>query len=438
MNQVSPAQEHLESAQEAFEEGDFREALRALTHGFRVDPIYRPLYELAIRSLEALGGDEEALLFRDALDDFTAMEPFYELGYHFVDVGYYDLAIPFLERAHELDPQDVSSALELAIAYNSRFRPEDARHLLQKFDEGQDFWLDYEYYWSSLLCNRPEGVLEFIERYRSQFELVDIEEDIEFRVTFSLDKLAEVLTRLYAFPDPRPLIQDWHFIQYGGSILDYFDDRWVEDGMEVAGGRWVTAWGSSEQMAMILLKLRRWLEELNRMPSRVAGLPGRDSEIIARAAALFLDRPYLPISDELLASPDVLIVAAENHELPRGPVLHVQNNQTLFAFSLNWLQSAGPAPDVAGLMSQAYFFPWKKRIRFDPDTREAEEIPEDTRDPEVIARELFEAKPEHDPRFDEIMDFYRERADYLKGEIRGGAMRLPFLPDSPVPGSYFA
>lgn len=439
MKDHSPAHEHLESAREALDEGNPQEALRRLTYGFGADVEYTPLYELAVTCLRQIDGEEEALLFGDALDDFDSPGPFYALGYHFVDVGRHELAIPFLERAHALAPRREDVALELALAYNSRFRPQDVRELLQPPYLRQSFWNAYEYHWASLLCNRPQGVAQFVEDMRAVVARSDLEEAARDNLTFVLDKMAEVLMRLESFPEPRPLIQDWHFIQYGAAILDYFDDRTADDGLEVAGGRWVVLWGSDGHIAMILHKLKRWLAALDRLPQRVIGLPDRDSEILARAAAHLLELPFVSAEDEAPARPHTLLVAADNRLLRDKVWMPVLEGQTLFALNQHWLHRGGVTPDVAGVMTQMLTLPWSgENVQVDPETREVTHPKPDTRPAHVIAQELADTEPHEDPRFDDILAFYRVRAGYLKGGRRGGDVRLPFLSDSPVPGSYFA
>jgi tetratricopeptide (TPR) repeat protein len=436
---MTPATPHLEAARQALDEGRPREALGHLTHGFGQDAGHRPLYALAATCLRRLGEDEEARLFEAALDDFHAAEPFYALGYHLVEGERYELALPFLERAHDLAPGRVDVALELAQTYTSRFRPQDARELLQRTGLRRDFWATYEFHWASLLCNRPQGVTDFVRDARATVAAAALDPGTRRSLDFALDKLEQVRARLVAFPAPRPRVQDWHFVQYGAAILDYFDDRTAAGGLEVAGGRWVALWGGEAHIAMVLHKLRDLLAALDRLPERVLGLPDRDAEIVGRAAALLLDRPYEAAPPEAVAQPHTLLVAADNRQLGDRGLLPVLEGQTVFALNLHWLHRGGATPDVAGVLSQYFALPWSGgMIQVDPETRETVRPAPDTRPPGVIAGELAATPPEEDPRFEEILSFYVARAAYLPGGPRGGGTRLPFLPDSPVPGTYFS
>ncbi len=435
----SPARKHLTSAREALDEGQPQEALRRLVYGFGADVGYKPLYTVAVTCLRQIEGEEEAQLFEAALADFRSVDPFHALGRHFIDVERYELAIPFLERAHTLAPNHLDVALNLAQTYTSRFRPQDARDVLQRAGLQHDFWATYEFYWASLLCNQPAGVAEFVRDARGQVADPELNDQLRRNLTFALDKLAEVGARLRAFPDPRSLIQDWHFIQYGAVVLDYFDDRTAEDGLDMAGGRWVALWASPAHIAMILHKLKRLLTALDRLPARVLGMPDRDSDIVARAAALLLEVPFDTVAVDRLAQPHTLLVAVDNRMFGDMALLPVLEEQMLFALSTNWLHRGGVAPDVTGVLSQSFTLPWSgANIRVDPDTREIIHPDPDTRPTEAIARDLVGTEPEDDAHFDDTLAFYQERAQYLKGGERGGKTRLPFHPDSPVPGAYFS
>ena len=437
----SPARSHFKAAQKAWADDDPRGALRELAQGLRVDAGHKPLYRLAAQCLRALEAAEEAHLVETVLADFRSADPFYALGDYYANDQNFELAIPILERAHALAPHRLDVALSLAQSYTARFSPQDAYDTLQRAGLQGDFWATYEFYWAALLCNRPPvGMTEFINDARLSIAHANLEVQQRDNLTYALDKLAQALARLQAFPDPRPLVQDWHFIQYGGAILDYFDDRTADDGLSVAGGRWVSLWATSAHVAMLLDKLRQMLITLERRPQRIIALPDRDSEIIGCAAALLLDLPFELAVEEMgesLAQPHSLLVAADHRRLREKALLLVLPGQTIFALNLHWLHHGGVTPDIAGLLSQALYLPWDGALQVDPETRQLTHTAPDARPAEVIAQELAATEPERDAHFDETLAFYRARAVYLKGGGRGGDLRLPFHADSPVPGSFF-
>lgn len=438
----SPARPYLKAAQKAWAADDPRGALRELAQGIRADAGHKPLYRLALKCLQRLGAEQEVALIQIVLADFRAAESFYMLGLYYANDQNFELAIPLLEHAHALDVKRLDAATTLAQCYTARFRPQDACDLLRNTGLQGDFWATYEFYWAALLCNRPPvGITEFINDARLSIAHANLEATQRDNLAYALDKLAQALARLQAFPDPRPLVQDWHFVQYGAAILDFFDDRTAEDGLSVAGGRWVALWATSAHVAMLLHKLAHLLIALEREPQHVIALPDRNSEIIGRAAALVLDLPFALAAEEggaALAQSHSLLIAADQRELRDKALLPVLPGQTIFALNLHWLHHGGLTPDIAGLLSQALYLPWEGALQFDLKTRQVNHTAPDNRPAEVIAQELSATAPEQDAHFEETLAFYRARAAYLKGGRHGGDLRLPFHADSPVPGSYFA
>ncbi|MCX7921583.1 MAG: tetratricopeptide repeat protein [Clostridia bacterium] len=435
----SPAYEKYKSAEKAFKEGNYQETLRILTFAFEEDHSYRPLYELSVKCLKFLGGRDESVLFEKALSSFNKFEPFYNLGYHFIDVGHTRLAIPFLQRATELSPDNLDSAFELSIALTAQFQPQKARAVLDKVDIGDNFWAWYQFYWCSLLSNKPEGIKEFI--YTGKPELKRLVESGETDFQPCLDmilKLEECYKRLNTVPTPQPIIRDWHFIQYGSAILDYFDSRTADDGMNVAGGRYVVSWGTNADISGIISKLNQLLTKLDRQPETVLALPDRDSEIIGRAAAKILVTNFETLTQENAASGKCLIVAGNSTAFNEFPfIAEIKQGQTVFALNHNWLLNTSITPDIIGVMTQLYNFPWQGGMKANPKTNQMEETQPDERPAEEIASNIAKEQPNTDPSFAETLSFYLERKEYLKGGTKAGTKRLMFSTDSPVPGSYF-
>lgn len=435
----SPAKKYHDEARKALQEGNPQQGLSQLTFGFCADPSHKPLYELAISCLQQFEGTEEEVdLFKVALSHFDDPHAFYDLGYHFIDVGHDRLAIPFLERAHRLDPSAVEVATELAIAYAGEFQPRKGRDVLAQVSYQEHFWAAYQYYWCSLLCNETEGVEDYIKSARRDIQQSTLDTEVTENCMTALDKLDEVLQRLVMISKPKPIIQHWHFIQYGSAVLDYFDDRVDPDGLSVAGGRWVATWGSMGQVISIIRKLELFLKELDQHPRVVLGLPDRDSQIISHAVAQVLGIPYEEVTENNIAQPDSLVVTADNRQIVHPELEEVLENQTLFSFNLHWLSDASCTPDVVGLMTQTYVMPWAGgHMRVDPKTQEVTTTEPDARPAPEIVQELVSTEAVEDPRFAEIMDFYKKVKPYLKGARNGSGRRLPFRTDSPIPGARF-
>ncbi len=435
---MTAAVDPLEQAKENFSLGRYQECLRLLTFAFTENPDNRDCYVLAAMCLRQMNAESEAKLFDQVLASFDDSEVFFKLGYHFMDVGHDRLAIPILKRAFALDPGNNNIGLELAIACCGQFQPESARRILSECDLASNFWLAYQYYWSSMLCGITDGVEQFSKESRRQFLSQAASHEIRGAL-YALDKMDEFRIRLAALGKPEQHVMYWHFLQYGSAILDYFDNREGQNGLEVAGGRFVYVGISFAQLTITLNKLRHFLTELGKNVKRVISLPDRDSSIIASGAAKILDLPLQIVDDPQRASiEETLLVAANSWDLEKTPIERVLKGQTVFAFNHNWLKAGTSTADVIGLMSQYCTWPWsKERLVIDPKTKQRMEAEEDTRSVEEIAFEFGNQLNDFEPEFAGQLEFYKRNAVYLKGSRLGGNKRWRFITDSPVPGNYF-
>ena len=338
MQLSSPAQEYLEKAEAAAKNGDYTAALRLLSTGFATDAAYQPLYALAARCLRALDGEDEARLFDAALARFGDANAFYDLGYHFVDVDNDRLALPFLARAHALAPGDARIAAEYALTLCDQMNPCAGIEALERTPFRQFPAASYQYYWCSFLCDKDRaGIAAYLRDARPAAG----------DAAFAFDKLAEGLERLEAVGEPQPFVRDWHFIQYGAAILDFFDERITPEGLQVAGGRYVYQSGGYGEVGGILRRLATFLRAMEQVPARVVALADRDSEIVAGAAAQILALPLERATAANLAAPGALVVAADSTALADYPALRTtQPNQTVFALSHCWTQGGTLTPDV--------------------------------------------------------------------------------------------
>ena len=435
---MATATDPLETAKENFAQGKHQECLRMLTFAFNDTPDNRDCYQMAALCLRQMNAEIEAKLFEDALSSFDNYKSFFDLGFHFVDVGHDRMAIPMLQRAFKLSPGNGGVGLELAIALCSRFRPQEAREVLMQCDLAANFWIGYQFYWSSLLCGLTDGVEQFIKESRRLFLSQAATHEIKGAL-YALDKLDEFRLRLTLLEDPQPIIMHWHFIQYGAAILDYFDDREGQQGMQVAGGRWVYVGISYKQLSITLNKLKRYLQAIGREPKLILSMADRDSTIIAHGAAKIFGLPMTEIADpSAIGWEESLIIAAQNHSYEGANIERILKGQTVFSFNLDWLNKGPCTPDLAGMMSQYCTWPWSKdRLIVDPETKERQEAEDDNRSPEEIAEEFGQELEEFEPEFEQVLDFYKQNMLYLKGGRLGGSKRWRFITDSPVPGSYF-
>jgi hypothetical protein len=427
-NEGSPAKEHLDRAQELYDNGKYAEALRALTWGFIKDVDYMPLYKLAVASLAKLEAEDERQLFDAVLNHPGEFKSYNDMGNHFSNARHYTLAQPFLGRAHELNERNVDTAHELAIAYARTFQIGRAVDVLTSVNYRRDLWATYFMYRCRILDGSLDGLDESIQEAIDHLQTLEASEEAEI-AKLKFNELKEMLVRYSSVEDPRTHIRDWHYIQYGGMILDYFDD--MDD--YVAGGRYVAAWGSNESIKTIAHALKLTLNELSIAVTNVMALDHRDSEIVGRVIASELNAGFSLYSTNQPGMPG-LVVVSDSRYLNDHPYLEtIRPGQMIFALNHCWLDTANISPDIIGLMSQAYYLPWDKGIRFagegeiDADNRSAEEIASDISRSEVQSQGA-----------DDLLSFYREHRPYLKGiGEQSGSNRHNFTIESPVAGSFF-
>jgi hypothetical protein len=200
-----------------------------------------------------------------------------------------------------------------------------------------------------------------------------------------IEKLEECFLRYQNHFKTEMHIKTLHYIQYGSVLLQYFDDN--EENLNVAGGRYVAKWGSNEEIKSISLKLKDFLEKLNLPYNSISYLPDRDSEIIGKVLSGLMSLP-LGIYKNQFAEKQ-LVVAANNNLLNGYPELsEIGNGQIVFVLNQDWLNAATLTPDICGLMSQTYFFPWNGGLKVNSETGKVEQLPPDQRSTDDIVNEF--------------------------------------------------
>lgn len=431
--------ETLRRAREQFGTGDAQSALGTLQQALTEQPEDRAAYAFAAELLAAMGAEEEAALFQAATQS-EPLQALFDLGMHFAEADQ-PLAEPFLQRAFELSGHPIA-ALALAETKRGNFQIEAAAEVLRRADP-LPYWGQVELARTELMLGPPDRARQ-LPREAAQVPVAERE-----HYATSTQRLSDMLARFEAATRPglaRPLaewtIREWHFVQYGAAILDYMDERVGAGALEVAGGRYVYQSGGTDEVALILHKLRQFLQDVGQVPPVVWAVPERDSEVLGRALASLLGVPLVTGERPQGAA---LIVAADSKFLLQSErdveeLGTVRPGQVVFAYTVNWVDAGNVTPDVAGLLSQMYVFPWaggQMRLNMDdPEKPQVEQTEPDLRPAEAIAQEVLAATPGADPGFEETLAFYRP----LRGELslnRTGTTRWPFLRESPVPGTSF-
>ncbi len=430
----SPADEDLATAKTDFETGDYRQALRTLGWGFRKDAQLLPLYEMAAQCLEELDAPEEKALYEAVIRNPADAAAYQELGNYYFSDGLYDLAQPFYQAALTYAPGNSVIRHDLAIAHARRFNMRKAIEVLSG-NAPYDFWDLYFLTKCRILdgdiADAPATVNElqaFLEQQQDQSQMAIPRQKVA--------ELQEMLVRYDTIPQVQRHIRDWHFIQYGGIILDYFEEE-EEDGY-VAGGRYVASWGQDEALKYIAIQLQAYTTKLGINIQSIVACDDRDSEITGRLLAQQHGLPFTLLQEDGQYE-DCLVVAAASSLLPYEASSTIYDNQVTFALNHNWLAPSPVTPDIIGFMTQSYSFPWGAGYRVS-ETNEGglETLPADERSPEIIATDIFECALTADATYPHL-DFYLARKDYLKGiGARTNNNRYNFTIESPVPGSFFA
>ncbi len=429
----SPAKEHFDSAKAHFEQGNYTDALAALSHGFSNDINYKPLYRLSADCLQALGGEQEKELFETVLNDFNNGVAFCQLGDYYYEMEHYHMAISFYEKAMQLKADEDALPHNLAVSYARQFQVQKAHDILAVLTT-RDFWSVYFLYKCKILLNQQENVAQALDEMVAFLNGLEHQEGLEVPKE-KVAELQEMFQRLQTIEIPQQHIRDWHFIQYGAVILDFFEDQTDY----VAGGRYVALWGTNESIKSVVIKLKQLLNKMELSFTTVAALNDRNSTIIGLLIAKVLGIPYQELTQENIPS-NALIVAANTADFNLWEQLSVVNDgQLLFALNHNWLTPSVLAPDIVGLMSQAYYFPWDGGgFRFDEITNEMIQTEVDERSAELLANEIALIEVEMDDNND-LYGFYTQRKDWLKGiGSTAGQLRYNFMIESPVTGAYFA
>jgi len=434
------AQNLYEKAQIHFKEGEYADALQNLWKCFSIDNQFVSAYKLAAKILAEIGGEEEAHLFQACADNFESANPFYDLGYHFVDAAQWEVATPFLERAFALNPTDLNMAYELSLALTARFKFERATEVIESVEFRNDFWLSYRLYFCNILQNREVNIAQqFIRSIREQIYLLPQKSDDE---AFALQKLAELqemirrlesLYKIEPFEEGKTFIRNIHFLQYGGAILDFMEGE--NGGREVAGGRYVGIWFSKEIIARILEKLVLFLAKIKKQPSEILYILDRDAEILAKVLAEKWNIPTNFLSEKNVHTQNALIIAKDAKDFQEFlQLVPIENEQITFALQVNWLESAAFCPDIAGVLAQ-FANPYWNGGRV-VQNGQSHQIEADMRKTSAIAAEILEVSPKLDKYFEEHLAFYEAQKSFLKC-VQAKGFRAHFTSDSPLAGEYY-
>lgn len=431
--------EILKNAEVQFKEKDYAETLRILMQGFMADNQYIPFYKLAVNALRGLRGFEEAEMFEYAVKAFSDWQPFYDLGYHYVEMGYWDLAIAFLARANTLNPKDVVVAYEYSLALGARFRIAEALHVLRLTSFAEEFWASYRAFHLSVLLG--ENIAEakvFLRNIREQIYAKSQQTDDEAFALQKLDNLQEMIRRFESIEKPEKHIRDWHFIQYGAAILDFFEE--TEEDKNIAGGRWVATWASEESICTFVERLKAFCQMAELSFDKILYVADRDSEITGRLIGRIFNLPLEELTTDNIHTINTLVVADAADKFNDWKQLAVKmKGQVTFAIWQSWLEDVSFCPDIVGTLAQVYNLPWEGgALRLvDAENQTFERTEPDFQNPETIAKNIANILVDlsQDTLFETNKAFYQRYKELLACKNKHN--RLYFTIESPIAGNFF-
>jgi hypothetical protein len=334
------------------------------------------LAELAARR----GAPALAEIASNAHRDPDSPDRLYELGYALIDAGAPAIAASVLWRCLALvgDSEEVVcelvSALESALAYRDAFAILEEHAALR----ARSFLCAYLYAFNGAMSGR----LDLAREARTQLVADSPETEAMVHTIASIIERADRVAGI-ATLDARDL-RGWHYVLTGGLLIHQspygFD--------EPMHGRY--AW-LNDSLARIATGFDRLapLVRAIQIPC-VYAPPGRDHEIVARAAATRLGLPLAEWPAVGVPAPG-LVVLYDLADLPAADLprlIQRRPDQILFAHASPWTSDSPIAPDVTTLLYQSLVPPWGQSAIVDPQTYEVTPAAPDPRPTEVIAAEL--------------------------------------------------
>jgi hypothetical protein len=412
------AREAIDSAARSLAAGHPRDALRAAGWAWHEQRYLREAYEVATRAANEVGEEEIARALNAVLGQPLNAGMWLQAGWALIDQGASDLAVPLLEEAYRLDPENPEVRESLVIAYSDEGRHHDVVTLATSMTLAERPSLAFPLAWSALMTRRAETA------ERALAMLIKVAEKTpELRGIQA--KASAALERYRAFP-PADDVRHWHYIQYGGVTLDVASD------LDLAGGRYNLMSFTQPHVASILLRLVRVCEVLE-VPLGPWGFVSRDGEVIARTLGLLTNTPivYGIPAEGWLVLGDPREVDPKRHQgfSPSDPALRT------FALSFPWTHWGPRVTDVTGAWTELAVFPWNGGWRSAAGGRIVRDVPMDRRPPAEIAVDLAAVAGTVPPLGQELADFVLPRRSLLVLTQRNVLRGLPYVPDAPLPAA---
>jgi hypothetical protein len=320
----------------------------------------------------------------------------YRAGYELVGIGFEDLAIAPLAQALALDPGNLGTLLELAVALEGARCHAAAADLLAAHPEALDTSAV-----ARALYSHDAAMAGDFAAVAAITPRVSEADTMGF-----LARLARLRLARHAALAPlsRPAADDlraWELVLHGLALL-----HTSPEGAEVMHGRYGLFFEQADACASTLALLHGVLTALGRQVTAVVHTPERDSEILATALATRLGLPAPTSLAEAAPGPGRLVVA---YVWPGSDINALRPwseipDAILYGHVLDWTRPAWLAPDIAGVEAQYVSPPWGEHLRVTPPPgvdpgvgRAVETVPPDDRPALVIGADLGAHPAAHAP-----------------------------------------
>ena len=329
------------------------------------------------------GAQPLAELAGAAVRDPDSPDRLYDLGYALIDAGAPAIAAAVLWRCLALvgDSEEVVceliSALESAMAYPDAVAVLEGHAALR----ARSFLCQYLYAFNAAMSGRLDVTRSALAQLAPDSAETSALRDTIHGICERADRVAG------ACPLDARDLRGWHYVLTGGLVTH--QSPYGFDGP--MHGRY--AW-----LADSLPRIATGLDRLTALVGPLAlpcvyAPPGRDHEIVARAASQRLGLPLAPWPAVGVPAPG-LVVMYDLAELPTGDVARLiqrRPDQIVFAHASPWTVDSPLAPDVTTLLYQTLVPPWGARAIVDAETREVSQSDPDDRPAVAIASELADS-----------------------------------------------
>lgn len=285
-----------------------------------------------------------------AVRDPDSPDHLYELGYALIDAGAPSIAASVLWRCLSLvgDSEEVVcelvSALESALAYGDAFAILEQHASLRK----RSFLCEYLYAFNAAMTGRLDTTRAVLARLTPDTPETDSMKATITAITDRADRIAG------ATPLDARDLRGWQYV-LTGTLVAHQSPYGFDEPMH---GRYAWLQDSLARVATGIARLAPLVRALE-VPC-VYAPPGRDNDIVARAAAKLIDLPIAPWPAVGVPAPG-LVVVYDLAELPPADIARLQQRraeQVLYAHASPWTQDFPIAPDVTMLLYQILAAPW--------------------------------------------------------------------------------